>query len=178
MKITLNNEEYNLDNLTAEQETKLADFLVTMQVEDDPFDIKGGDEAYCINEYGEVCYISCVDDDDYWYHRLQAVANLCKDKELLKLRAAQETLSRLIWRYSIQHGGRKLLDKEAWEDRKIGKWFCYYNYDESEWRVSNKTVCRDSEQTFFVDHGTAVNCMREVIIPFCREHPELGYKVD
>lgn len=56
---------------------------------------------------------TCLDDKRY------EVGNYCTNKELLKKRAAEETLLRKMWRFSLTHDG----DKIDWNNEDTQKWY-------------------------------------------------------
>lgn len=47
------------------------------------------------------------------------IANYCTNKDLLKKRAAEETLLRKMWRFSLTHDG----DKIDWNNEDTQKWY-------------------------------------------------------
>lgn len=57
--------------------------------------------------------VTCLDDKRY------EVGNYCTNKELLKKRAAEETLLRKMWRFSLTHDG----DKIDWNNEDTQKWY-------------------------------------------------------
>lgn len=70
----------------------------------DPFARDPDSVFYMINQLGEVDYL--VDyfgsnDAEKYFER----ANYCNEKKLMIRRAYYEKLERLLWRYSMQHGG-------------------------------------------------------------------------
>lgn len=57
--------------------------------------------------------VTCLDNKRY------EVGNYCTNKELLKKRAAEETLLRKMWRFSLTHDG----DKIDWNNEDTQKWY-------------------------------------------------------
>lgn len=57
--------------------------------------------------------VTCLDEKRY------EVGNYCTNKELLKKRAAEETLLRKMWRFSLTHDG----DKIDWNNEDTQKWY-------------------------------------------------------
>lgn len=57
---------------------------------------------------------------------LYKIGNYCANKELLKKRAAEETLLRKMWRFSLTHDG----DKIDWNNKDTQKWYLSYSFDE------------------------------------------------
>lgn len=50
---------------------------------------------------------------------LYKIGNYCANKKLLKKRAAEETLLRKMWRFSLTHDG----DKIDWDNEDTQKWY-------------------------------------------------------
>ena len=87
-------------------------------------------------------------------------ANYCTDKAILEQRALHETLSRLLWRYSMEHGGEgKVTIAYEPEKNRFTKQVVVYNYLEP----SFKTV------------ETAEDAIKEIIEPFMKAHPEFKF---
>ena len=57
--------------------------------------------------------------------RRYEIGNYCANKELLKKRAAEETLLRKMWRFSLTHGG----DKIDWNNKDTKKWYLSYTFE-------------------------------------------------
>lgn len=94
------------------------------------------------------------------------IANYCTDKTMMEQRALHETLNRLLWRYSEEHGG----DSE-WDGHKT-----HYSIVRStntgkiyagEW-LMDKT----NGVVYFKDEETAQSAIEEIVKPFMAEHPE------
>lgn len=99
--------------------------------------------------------------DDYRY----AVANYCTDKSMMEQRAWHETLSRLLWRYSMEHGGDKI------------EWDHYYsivlNRDTEEVCVSlNLGGGEDIGTVRFKEEEIADQAIKEIVEPFMEANPE------
>lgn len=69
----------------------------------DPFERAIGKEYFFIDTDGSVS--TCCDDGDIADDDTYAAGNYCQNEEMMRQRALHETLSRLLWRYSEQHGG-------------------------------------------------------------------------
>lgn len=83
-----------------------------------------GDCYYYIGQDGKVqedIEMSTTFDND-----LYKIGNYCANKELLKKRAAEETLLRKMWRFSLTHDG----DKIDWNNEDTQKWYLSYTLDE------------------------------------------------
>lgn len=130
--------------------------------ENDPFELELGEYFY-INPSGEVIedYNSsgCVT-TEYRYN----VANYCKDEDLMEQRALHETLNRLLWRYSMQHGR----DKINWIG---GGYKIYYNHINKIFDVSGNDAFQVLGAVYFYDEKTANDAIDEIVMPFMKKHP-------
>lgn len=129
---------------------------------------KYGNDYYCITSDGEVNIstdfaLSC----DSIHHD---IANYCTDEELLKQRALEEILARRLWRYSMEHDG----DKIDWSTSQQGKFGIYYNTVNGTFYTAVETTYQTINTTYFADHKTAVDAIKEVVEPFMKEYP--GFK--
>lgn len=84
------------------------------------------------------------------------IANYCTDKAIMKQRALHETLSRLLWRFSEQNGGKGMF---SIADKGNGN-FCSM--------IEN---FRYLEPTFKTS-DIAKRAITEIIKPFMAEHPD------
>lgn len=93
-KISLNEEEYEA----------VRNIVDSCKSKSDPFERDVDSVFYIINNVGEVDYIL-----DYFgsndAEKFYGCANYCTEKKLMMKRAYYEKLERLLWRYSMQHGG-------------------------------------------------------------------------
>lgn len=101
-----------------------------------------------------------LDDDRF------AIANYCTDKDMMKQQALRETLNRLLWRYSAQHGG----DNE-WDRIEI-HWFITKDFTNDKFRPISTTSLKDFGAVHFCDETTAQSAIRDVVVPFMEEHPD------
>lgn len=135
--------------------------LTAEPVKGDPFERRPNEKYFYIEFDGMAK--SCTDEDssdDDCY----AVANYCRDEEKMKQRALHETLDRLLWRYSEQHGG----DPE-W-DGNNEHWSIFRGSDKAFWAYSwsfNK-----HSGPFFCSEEVAEAAIHDVVEPFCEAHPE------
>lgn len=126
-----------------------------------PFDQqKTGDLYFFVGADG------AVDCDSVYGSDLFAVANYCADKELMKQRALHETLNRLLWRYSEQHGG----DPE-W-DGENEHWGIYRHYYTEGLLVDSVGAWKTTGQIYFASEKIAWAAIEEVVEPFMAAHPE------
>jgi len=95
-------------------------------------------------------YNACDDADCY------AVANYCTDSALMEQRALHETLNRLLWRYSEEHGG----DKQPWDGETP---HCYVKRSiRGEISVGWGGLAKDQGKIYFPDDATAVAAIHDV----------------
>ena len=148
-------------DLTAEQIETLVGAI-------DPFK-EGASPYYFINSMGELKEDTEV--HDIWQEERYAVANHCTDKELMEQRALHETLSRLLWRYSMQHGGREI----DWNDNSKGKWLIYFAYPVGKFNVAYHTIIRNISELHFATRAAAESAIEEIVKPFMEKHPEFRW---
>lgn len=136
--------------------------LTAEPVKDDPFERRPNKKYFYIEFDGRVnrCTDEDSSDDDCY-----AAANYCRDEEKMEQRALHETLDRLLWRYSEQHGG----DPE-W-DRKICHWYVYLDTRKRTWAAVFNYESKHSGN-YFCSEEVAEAAIREVVEPFCEAHPE------
>ena len=144
-------------------------FLEENQKQEDVFDIKGDCIYYTINNHGDVYkfyWLNCDYNKD-----CVKVANACKDKKLMEKRALNETLNRLMWRFSMQNGGREI----DWESCKA--YSISYNVHHKVFRTVVEFGECSCAEPYFKDNKTAERCIEEVIKPFLAEHPNFDPNV-
>lgn len=128
-----------------------------------PFDIELNDKYYYIDYIGEVgCtynYKYTCDDS------LIKVANACKDKELMQQRALKETLSRLLWRFSMENQG----DKIDWSDTNQPKYSIFLN--RGDFNIDSVTILKDLGEYFYCQK-IARRAIDEIVKPFMEKHPD------
>lgn len=160
------NENYIMLNgkrvdLTDEQLEKLG-----LKVEKDCFRrLKNNQKYYCIRAIGKV--ESFLDNEDEIDDEYYKVANYCTDKSLMEQRALHETLSRLLWRFSMQNDG----DKIDWHNANQCKYQIYYNHNEGKYFVSNNCWQQYNGQ-YYRTEEIAKRAIDEIILPFMKEHPD------
>lgn len=161
------NENYIMLNgkrvdLTEDQIEKLG-----FKVEKDYFErLQNGQRYYYICGGGDVSSLADTGDsmDDKYYN----VANYCTDISMMHQRALHETLSRLLWRFSMQNDG----DKIDWKNRKSCKFHIYFDYNEQEFAVNQNSCYQMIECVYFNTRGIAQRAIDEIILPFMKKHPE------
>ena len=136
-----------------------------LETEINPFERKCNGIYYWINSAGNVMdvietYVS-FDDDKY------KIANYCTDKEMMQQRAYIETLNRLLWRYSMEHGGSEI----DWSNRddayRIG-----YDYTARKWEPYLSRDVRTFGTPYFATMEIAYSAIVKIIEPFMAEHPD------
>ena len=129
-----------------------------------PFTREKNNEFYFITAIGEIRSFQerYHDIDDRHFE----VANYCTDKAMMEQQALRETLNRLLWRYSAQHGG----DNE-WDRIEI-HWFITKDFTINKFRPISTTSLKDFGAVHFCDETTAQSAIRDVVVPFMEEHPD------
>lgn len=95
-----------------------------------------------------------------------SVANYCTDKVMMEQRALHETLNRLLWRYSEEHGG-----DNKWENLNA-HWFICKETNEMELDTIYHITIKNNGIIYFKDQETAKSAIKEIVKPFMAEHPE------
>ena len=96
-----------------------------------------------------------------------AIANYCTDRSLMEQRAMHETLSRLLWRYSEEHGG----SDSDWDSFKT-HFKIYRNMMTSQFEIDSNDTYKFMGTVYFSNKKTARAAIEEVIKPFMAEHPD------
>lgn len=123
---------------------------------------------YFINNNGEVTgALDMWDVDDIRYD----IANYCTDRKIMKQRALHETLNRLLWRYSMEHGAEEI----NWEDREQQKWEICYDHSEGKIEVFDYVSFQTIGSVYFASYQAAWNAIEEIIEPFMKAHPEFKF---
>lgn len=144
--------------LTKEQVRQLG-----IEVEkESPFERVQKGERFCYISYGGDVFtdfdVKSVSDD-----KAYAAANYCTDKDLMQQRAWFETLSRLLWRYSMEHDGDKMCVNDHYVICKAKDNF--------------SVICAGYGYLMpsFINRQTAQNAIEEIIKPFMKEHPDFKW---
>ena len=122
---------------------------------------------YFINGCGNVEY-------DHDYNRNRSIcrhnaANYCTDKSLMEQRALHETLNRLLWRYSMEHDGDKIVIGDF-----SPKYFIYM-YDNNNFAVEDWNASTPIGVVYFFTKEIARAAIKEIIEPFMEEYPEFKW---
>lgn len=104
--------------------------------------------------------------DDLRYY----AANYCTDKSIMEQRALHETLSRLLWRYSMNHDG----DKIDWKSgNKI--YTIFYNHNTNKVDYDYGYVIQHNGAVHFYTKEIAKAAIEEVVKPFMEAHPDFKW---
>lgn len=132
-----------------------------------PFEMGEEDsEYYFINSWG--CTMKATmrkENNSDLRHR---VANYCTDESLLLQQAYRETLTRLLWRFSMEHDG----DKIDWDKHSEFKYYLLFNAEKKEWLIDSCRWYKSFELVYFYTSEIAGQAIQEVIKPFIKSHPD------
>lgn len=103
--------------------------------------------------------------------RRYAVANYCTDKSMMEQRALHETLSRLLWRFSMEHSG----DEIDWENPNQTKFEICYTHDNDSYYIEKLLYCQDIDSVYFASHEAANKAIKEIVEPFIEAHPDFEW---
>jgi len=162
------NENYLMINgkrvdLTEEQIKKLG-----LKVEKDYFkkDEFLSETYYFINSAGNI--LDTKDLSERIDKERYNVANYCTNEPLLQQRALHETLSRLLWRFSMQNDG----DKIDWNNNTCDKYYIYLDKQVNKFNINANNYCSTQGIIYFYSKEIAEKAIQEIVIPFMDEHPE------
>lgn len=141
------------------------------EVVDNPFQRRAIEEKYFYIQAtgGTACDI----ENDYGSDRLfYAAANYCANENIMKKRAAEETLSRLIWREAeIANAGR--------EDEGRYRYVIDYNVNlKTAIYCQNPRHLESPGRAGFIHVDDVRACVKDVVIPFVKSCPELGWELE
>lgn len=153
--------------ITDEQMEELAhgDTISLSIKKSDPFKRIPNASYYAISSYGQVL---TTEDIGYQRDNLHySIGNYCRDEQILQQRALHETLSRLLWRFSIENGE----DKNPW-DRNSG----HYAISPTADRLNFYIICSKTTKlqgvAYFSSKELAEQAISEIVMPFMEEHPD------
>ena len=129
-----------------------------------PFERRKDGLFYAIVTDGNV--LCDVDNCSPFVNGLCDVANYCRDENLMKQRALHETLSRLLWRFSMQNGWGDI----DWNDIER-KYYIFFDNLNNKFDVDFNDDHK-SFNTYFISLDTAERAIDEIIKPFMKEHPD------
>lgn len=136
----------------------------TLEEDESPFSRESGDIYFEMNGMGEV--IECVDYGTIWDNSSFAVANYCRDRSLVEQRSLHETLDRLLWRYSAEHGLASGWDHSRFNYR------IYRRMDNGEFALDYNDTYKSQGAVYFRNRETAEAAIEEVVKPFLADHPD------
>lgn len=136
-------------------------------VNDNPFErVKKGSRYFAINPLGATTNVEeCWDKNDAGLFK---AANYCTDKKLMEQRALHETLNRLLWRFSMIHGGEEIV----WGNGGANKFRVYFDCVTLEFKIAISRNYESFSEIYFKDEKTAKQAINEIIKPFMKKHPE------
>ena len=149
--------------LTSEQLKALG-----LERETNPFKREINNKYWFIDRFGEVD--SYFDHKDLADNHFYNIANYCTDREMMEQRALHETLNRLLWRYSMEHGGREI----DWSSTE-SKYRITYDFEDNKWTLSSNSYLSTVGATYFVAREIAENAIKEIVEPFMAEHPDFEF---
>lgn len=130
-----------------------------------PFERCEGSKYYHIDNRGNVVGIF-TELHDNMDEALFSVANYCTDKSLMEQRAMHETLNRLLWRYSEEHGG-----DNPW-DGHHNHLYLFYDGTDRIFGVAASMYHHINGVVYFKDTETAQAAIEEIVKPFIECHPD------
>lgn len=127
--------------------------------------VPDGKSYYYIEYSGEVRSDTDyrVESDDKCY----AAANYCTDPNLMQQRAWHETLSRLLWRYSMEHKAERQGNR-VWGIR-------YFRATQTFGPLWDFDTCTYMGEILFDTKKIAQNAIDEIVKPFLAEHPDFKW---
>lgn len=162
-KIIIDGKEYEL---SAELVEKIKAEVAAQEKADNPFARKRDDYHY-IGSDGTVITTFDAGNNRSDNGRYQA-ANYCRDRGMMEQRALHETLNRLLWMYSEEHGG-----ENAWDSQNIqAHYYIYLDTQNSVLYVSYNDAYHVEGVVYFKEEYIAENAITEVVKPFMAAHPE------
>ena len=135
-----------------------------------PFDrVELSKGYYCITGTGKV--IRAFDLDDVNDRECHNVGNYCTDFSMIEQRRLHETLSRLLWRYSMEHDG----DKIDWNISDQRKHYIFADVDTNQFHVDHSWTCCGIDRIYFYSKRIAEDAIEDIIKPFMAQHPEFKF---
>lgn len=113
-----------------------------------------------------------VDDNHSADDRRYKNANYFSDESFAKKVAAEQTLTNLLRKYTYEHGW----SDDLW-DNGNNKYKIFYHHKNCMFDVDTNSQFETVGAIYFIHETTAQNAIQEVVIPFVKEHPELGYEL-
>lgn len=102
-----------------------------------------------------------VEAKDFYCQQIYNAANYCTDKAIMEQRALHETLNRLLWRYSMEHDGDKIVENFHGAIKcSNGVCEAFTAYGASVGRIK------------FYNKEIAYDAIKEIVEPFMKAHPD------
>ena len=132
-----------------------------------PFEMgEEGSEYYFITSYGSTMKSNtCKSNNSDLRHR---VANYCADETLLLQQAYREALNRLLWRFSMEHGGKEVV----WNGRTRNWKIKFHN---KRWIAEWNTEDHVLGCVYFCSQNVAEQAIEEIVKPFMAAHPDFKF---
>lgn len=138
-----------------------------IEVKKSPFSRVGkGEIHYLISCSGGV--VGNTDQKDAVDNACFETANYCTDEALMKQRAMHETLSRLLWRFSMENDG----DKINWGNVGTFKWSIYRDGKRADYSPEANQFCKHENTTYFHTKEIAQRAIDEIVKPFVEANPD------
>ena len=134
-------------------------------VKDNPFEREKESSYFYINNFGVLG--TTIETQDRGDNERYLVANYCTDRKLMEQRALHEILNRLLWRFSMTHGG----DEIEWNSDNMN-YYIFYNHKIKCFGVKGSQICQYATECYFSDRQTAEQAIKEIVMPFMEQHPE------
>lgn len=152
--------------LTNEQVEQITNIKIGMLKAENPFErVKEGDGFLYICYNGEVR--ATAENGSIECDKLYNAANYCTDRKLMEQRALHETLNRLLWRFSMTHGG----DEIKWGEDTDKYYISYAHRDDCFYVKSNENT-QNTTAIYFKDWQAAKQAIKKIVKPFMKQHPE------
>lgn len=156
-----------------ELEKELEKFKKELSKADDtPYGDLNDEMYFYTNGHGGIDNTTNMGDyiDEVYYEN----ANYFSDEPFAKKVAAEQTLTNLLRRYTYEHGW----SDDLWDDEIRTKYHIFYNHKAKLFDTGLTLTCEIIKGIYFIDNKTAENAIREIVIPFVKEHPEIGYELE
>ena len=165
-KLILDGKEYTLSD---ELVSKLKESVAAQdwaKKTDNPFGAYEGLPYYYIDCLGGVTGVK--DSRSVADSHLVAIANYCRDEEMMKQRALHETLNRLLWRYKMVNDVISNSDNQYVIVKEKDRLYVADLSHVCDWFIGRSLF----GVPYFNSGIVAVSAIEEVVEPFLAEHPE------
>lgn len=143
------------------------------KVDNTPYgELIDGNPYFYVSDYGSVGLLKNI--SSCYNTRMHNNANYFSDKDFAKKVCAEQTLTNLLRKYTYEHGW----SDDLWDDEIRTKYLIFYNHKTKLFDTGLTVTCEIVKGIYFIDNKTADNAIKEIVIPFVKEHPELGYELE